>query len=201
MSPSTETEPVARRTVLRGAVSAATAGLAVSAAPSVAAQAAGEPDYGGWFEKTSNYDGTVDKTGQESVTIAVGADGNNGNFAFSPAAVRVDPGTEIVWEWTGNGSLHNVVAEDGRFESELTDEAGFTFEQTLDSTGVYKYACAPHKQMGMKGAVVVGDPATGGLSDARLRELLTIGSGLGLTGVLVTTFALGTHSQTRNHRE
>jgi len=76
----------------------------------------------------------------------------------------VDPGTEIVWEWTGRGSSHNVVDEAGGFESELTAEEGFTYSRTFDSDGMYKYYCQPHRTLGMKGVVIVGTdyPSTGG---------------------------------------
>jgi hypothetical protein len=57
-----------------------------------------------------------------------------------------------------------VAAENGDFESEMVGEAGDTFEQTFDEEGVYKYACTPHKPMGMKGAVVVGTEVSTGSS-------------------------------------
>lgn len=144
-----------------------------------------EPDYGGWFDDVSNYETTVDRTGQQEVTVAVGAEGNNGNLAFNPPAVRVDPGTTVVWEWTGEGGTHNVASEDDSFESEMTNEAGYTFEHTFEAAGVSKYACVPHEQMGMKGAVVV-EAAGGGSSD--LAELVTVGGGVGLFGILVALF-------------
>jgi hypothetical protein len=53
--------------------------------------------------------------------------------------------------------MHNVVGQDGSFESELTDEEGHTFSHTFEEAGVYRYVCGPHEAMGMKGAVVVGD--------------------------------------------
>jgi halocyanin-like protein len=112
-------------------------------------------DFDGWFDDVSNYDGVVDETGSSEVTVEVGAGGNGGGFAFSPAAIRVDSGTTVVWEWTGDGGNHNVSAEDGSFESETVGEAGHTFEHTFEESGTYKYACTPHKAMGMKGAVVV----------------------------------------------
>jgi halocyanin-like protein len=65
-----------------------------------------------------------------------------------PAAVRVDPGTTVVWEWTGNGGGHNVVAENGAFESETTSEAGHTFEYTLEESVIVKYACTPTSRWG-----------------------------------------------------
>jgi halocyanin-like protein len=161
MSPHTE-RTLTRRTVLRGAAGATAASLAAAGATPVAGQQTGEPDYGGWFDNVSNYESTVDRRGESTVTVTVGAEGNNGNYAFGPAAVRVDPGTKVVWEWSGKGNAHNVVAEDGSFESELTGDAGYTFEYTFESTGVYRYACVPHKAMGMKGAVVVGDAGGSG---------------------------------------
>jgi halocyanin-like protein len=94
------------------------------------------------------------------VEIAVGATGNGGNFGFDPVAVRVDPGTEVTWRWTGKGSSHNVVARDGTFESDLYSAKGKTFTYTPSETGVVPYACTPHKAMGMKGALVVGDVST-----------------------------------------
>jgi halocyanin-like protein len=89
------------------------------------------------------------------VTVAVGASGNGGNFAFDPAAVRVSTGTTVVWEWTGQGAQHNVAAEGGGFESDLSSEEGYTFEHTFSETGTYKYVCTPHRTLGMKGVVVV----------------------------------------------
>jgi halocyanin-like protein len=150
-----------RQTAGAAAGTAATLGLA-----STGASAQSGPDYGGWFENTTNFDGTYDFTGQSEVTVAVGAPGNGGDLAFSPAAIRVDPGTTVIWEWTGKGGGHNVVAEDGSFESELTAEAGTTFEHTFESEGTVKYKCVPHETLGMKGAVAVG--GSGGLDPSEL---------------------------------
>jgi halocyanin-like protein len=120
-----------------------------------------EVDLASWFSNVSNFDGVVDERGQSEVTVAVGASGNGGGFAYDPPAVRVDPGTEIVWEWTGEGGRHDVAAEDDSFGSELQGDAGDTFSHTFESEGITTYACTPHKTMGMKGAVVVGDVDTG----------------------------------------
>ncbi|SFR85113.1 halocyanin domain-containing protein [Halomicrobium zhouii] len=118
------------------------------------------PGFDGYLDNADNYDGLVDETGSGNVTVEVGSQANGGNFGFGPAAIRVDPGTTVTWEWVAGS--HNVEAEDGSFESELTDEQGFTFDQTFEEEGVVKYFCMPHKSMGMKGVVVVGDPALGG---------------------------------------
>jgi len=148
-----------RRDFVRVAGGSAAVGAAATAATPAAAQAS----FGGWMSDVGNYSEVVDKTGQSEVAITVGAQGNGGNFAFGPAAVQVDPGTKIIWEWNGEGGQHNVVAEEGgEFESELVAEAGFTFEQTFDSEGVIKYFCQPHRALGMKGVVVVGAMPGGG---------------------------------------
>ena len=118
-------------------------------------------DFGGWLSDTSNYDGTTaDLRGNGSVTIDVGAQANGGGFGFAPPAVWVDPGTEVTWEWTGDGGNHNVVAESGGdFRSgDATSEEGTTFSRTFESAGIVTYYCNPHRSMGMKGAIVVGDP-------------------------------------------
>ena len=96
----------------------------------------------------------VDETGSSSVTISVGA-GDDG-LAFDPVAVRVDSGTEITWEWTGNGGSHNVNVQEGPtdFSSETVGEEGHTFSQTVES-GNYMYQCDPHSTLGMHGAVIV----------------------------------------------
>ena len=70
--------------------------------------------------------------------------------------VRITPGTRVVWEWLGRGGSHNVVGENRSFSSGVpVAEAGTTFSQTFTESGVVTYACVPHKEMGMRGAVVV----------------------------------------------
>lgn len=109
-----------------------------------------------YLNETDNYDGTIqDETDSDSVTVNVGAEGNGGAYAFAPPAIRVASGTTVRWVWTGNGGSHNVVHEQGEFESETTVEEGYEFEYTFDSTGVYRYYCAPHLNFDMRGAVVV----------------------------------------------
>jgi len=134
-----------------------TGGAAAAVGGTTGTAAAQEgPSYDGWFDDTSNFDGTYDYTGQDQVTVWVGTSGNGGNLAFGPAAIRVDPGTEVVWEWTGKGTPHNVVDNEGNFESDMYSQAGETYSWAFESEGTYKYFCAPHESMGMKGAVVVG---------------------------------------------
>lgn len=161
MSQSTDdSEAVSRRTFVR-----AGAGAAVAAAGFPLATGTARADYGGWLDGVDGYEGTVDYTGQDEVTVTVGA---GKGLSFGPVAILVDPGTTVVWEWSGQGGQHNVVDQDGAFESELTGEEGHTFEHAFESEGTFKYFCNPHKAVGMKGVVAVGstdddlvDPAGG----------------------------------------
>jgi len=147
-----ETPNCDRRTLLR-------ASLGVAAATAATKPAAAQEDpYNGWFDDVGNYEGTVDYSGEDTVEVMVGT-GDQGLF-FEPPAIQVDPGTTVVWEWTGEGGEHNVVEEDGVFESERTAEAGHTFEHTFeegDEGEVFRYVCTPHEALGMLGAVAVGD--------------------------------------------
>ncbi|MFB6131426.1 MAG: halocyanin domain-containing protein [Salinigranum sp.] len=154
---------VTRRTLLR---TAAGAGIAASAGFAGVGAAQSGPDYGGWFDGVGNYDGnTVDLTGNEQVTVTVGADGNGGTFAFSPPAIRIDPGTTVTFDWVSD--THTVSVEnqpDGaNWEGHDTiEDTGFTYKNTFQTKGIYEYYCIPHRSLGMKGAIVVG--GSGGVS-------------------------------------
>ena len=155
----------------RGFLRAATAGAAGSAAVGTAAAqennssggsgGSGQgqpPDFGGWLSDVGNYGGSVtDMRGQEEVTVEVGVQGNGGPNAFAPPAIHVDVGTTVKFEWTGDG-VHNVVEDGGGYSSGSTvGAAGVNFEHTYEESGISKYYCNPHRSVGMKGAVVVGD--------------------------------------------
>jgi halocyanin-like protein len=143
-------------------LTAAAGAAALGAAGTVGAQS--EPDYDGWFDDVDNYDGTADMRGQDTVEITVGAEGNGGAFAFDPPAVMVNPGTEVVWTWTGEGGGHNVVSDgDGPLDSgDPVSSGDTTYSHTFEEAGTYRYVCTPHQSLGMKGAVVVrsGSPST-----------------------------------------
>ncbi|MGM0447114.1 MAG: halocyanin domain-containing protein [Methanobacteriota archaeon] len=104
------------------------------------------------------YEGTImDLTGEDEVTVEVGT-GDVG-YAFSPAAIRIDAGTTVVWEWTGEGGGHNVESVEGSesdFDNgETIAEEGYTFEQSFDNAGIQLYQCTPHQANGMLGAIEV----------------------------------------------
>lgn len=146
---------VSRRELLCGVAGAATA---TAASTGASAQAAGErPEFGDWLDGVDG--GYEDARGRDEVTVAVGASGNDGNFAFSPAGLWVDPETTVRWEWTGEGGVHNVHAVSGaEFTSgDPVDEPGVHFTHTFGEGGIVEYQCDPHTSLGMRGAVAVGD--------------------------------------------
>jgi len=161
-----------RREFVRTAGGATGAVATLSAAGPAAAQEEGgdgggdggsetAPDYGGYLDPVSNFAGpgsTVDATGQDTVTVEVGVQANGGAYGFGPAAVHVDNGATVEFEWTGEGGGHNVVSQgDGPLDSgNSVANAGVNYEHTFDSDGVYNYYCSPHQGLNMKGSVVVG---------------------------------------------
>lgn len=105
--------------------------------------------------ETENYDGTVeDFTGEDEVTVQVASE-DEPQFVFDPPAIRIDAGTTVIWEWSGQAGAHNVVEVDGAFGSEIYDEAGTTFSHTFEESGTYLYICEPHAALGQNGAIVV----------------------------------------------
>jgi len=118
----------------------------------------GQPDFGDWFEDVGNYNGeVVDLRGEADPQVSVGVEANGGAFGFGPLAVHVENGATLTWTWTGEGCPHNVVEQEGVFDSgEPGCEPVGPFEYTFEEDGIYRYICEPHEQLGMKGAVVVG---------------------------------------------
>ena len=137
--------------VSRRAAIAAGGGLVVSLAGCL--ESTDEGPYDGYLASANNFEDVADRTDADEVRVEVGAGPQS--LAFGPAAVRVSPGTTVVWEWTGKGGRHNVVEENGSFESPLYVSPGRTFEQTFEESGVVKYLCAPHQEQGMLGVVEV----------------------------------------------
>lgn len=147
-----------RRELLRTAGGATAAATAATASSGVASAQEVQPE----LSYISNADGGYeDHRGESEVTVEVGASGNGGNLAFSPAGIWIDPGTTVIWEWTGEGGGHNVEAVDGPagLSSETVSEAGFTYEFTFteDHTGITNYECTPHASLSMLGSVAVGE--------------------------------------------
>lgn len=104
------------------------------------------------------YDGSIDdRTGEDEVVVDVG--GGSDGLAFDPAALRIDAGATVRWEWTGEGGAHNVVSDEesaSEFDSgDAVDDADEVFEQSFDDDGIQLYVCTPHRSVGMLGAIDV----------------------------------------------
>ncbi|POG57364.1 halocyanin domain-containing protein [Haloferax marisrubri] len=176
----------------RAFLGAAAGGAAVAATSGTAAAQTEEPDFGGHLDGIDG--GYEDLRGQSEVTIEVGAEGNGGALAFSPAGVWIDAGTTVTWEWTGEGGGHNVVASEGASldSGAAVSEAGSTYEYTFEEgdAGITKYHCVPHEALGMLGAVAVGSDvptvSTGGGGGSSLPQVPDSAKSLGVA----TTFAM-----------
>jgi halocyanin-like protein len=114
---------------------------------------------------TTNYDGSlIDLTGEDTVTVDVGAEGNTGNFAFGPPGIVISAGTEVEWSWTGEGNPHNVEAipeeqlgeSDYTFSSgEAVGGSGVQYSRSFEDPGIALYHCEPHLSLGMKGGIAI----------------------------------------------
>ena len=142
-------------------------------------------DFDGWLDDTDNYRGVADERGRDEVTVRVGAEGNGGAFAFEPAAVRIDPGTTVVWEWVSGDAAYDVVDETLGYASEQASTPGHTFAMRFDGRGESRYDCTNHSDQGMRGVVVVGDGPQ--------EHLTTQGTlaAVSVAGAAVTPLALG----------
>ncbi|WP_058367230.1 plastocyanin/azurin family copper-binding protein [Haloparvum sedimenti] len=191
-----------RRDFMRTAGGATAAAAATSAAAGTAAAQEVQPDWPSAVE--GNVNSYQDARGQDEVTVSVGA---GDGLAFDPTKIWVDPGTTIVWEWTGSGGDHNVHAVDGpaSFESEIVGDEGFTFEYevTEEDAGITHYQCDPHQQTGMHAGLAVGEDVptveVGGPSNGWPEDVHDIGvplhphwvglvSGVGISLTIVFTF-------------
>lgn len=106
------------------------------------------------LDGATNYDGTVaDLTGQSEVVVEVGDPEGGTDYRFDPAAAEVDRGTTVTWEWI-DSDPHSVTQTDGdAFDSGVEEET--EFEYTPSETGLVRYHCIPHRDLGMRGALRV----------------------------------------------
>ena len=76
------------------------------------------------------------------------------DFAFSPAQVRVRPGTRVTWVNCGavGSEAHTSTADANSWNSPLL-AAGATYTREFAAAGAFAYHCQPHP--GMKGTVTV----------------------------------------------
>ncbi|EMA29627.1 halocyanin-like protein [Haloarcula japonica DSM 6131] len=116
-----------------------------------------------WLDDANGYDGEPRRLGpQTRPTVMVGEE-MDGGLAFDPPVIEVPPGTLVRWDWTGHGGQQNVVALDGPFDSGRTNaQPGTGYRYFFEETGEYRYVSEPHRDDGMKGAIIVKEPPSSG---------------------------------------
>ena len=206
MTRHTDTTSTTRRGFVRAGLAGATATGALSVGAGGAAAA-----YDGWLDDVDNYDGTHDYRGEEVVHVDVGA---GMGLSFDPAAILIDEGTTVVWEWTGEGGEHNVAERNDAFESDLAATAGHTFEHTFDDVeegDTFEYVCTPHEAVDMKGVVAIGDvddtlvETGGGGGDGASRERTpedfgALALAFGFAGALLVPLFYAGHKKAKRNR-
>jgi halocyanin-like protein len=153
-------DDVTRRAFMRTAGGAT---VAAGAATATAGTAAAQEEQPVWPSGASsgNVGSYQDARGQGEVTVSVGA-GDSG-LAFDPTLLWVDPGTTIIYEWTGAGGAHNVQTVEGGGPASLDSgdpvgEEGYTYEYETseEDAGITHYHCVPHTAVGMHAGLAVG---------------------------------------------
>jgi plastocyanin len=145
----------------------------------------GELDVEPWMVGANGFDRLVDRRGTDEVTVEVGA-GSDGR-ALDPAAVVVDRGTTITWDWVEGSGSHYIV---DRLRTAAPPEsvpdprpAPYSESETLDMVGMTRYACYAHHEEGMIGAVVVAEsPDRYAFTEAACDSSLPDGDGVGHVG-------------------
>ncbi len=80
------------------------------------------------------------------------------NFAFSPSTITVKKGDKVRINFQSTGFNHDFVLDEFNVKTAvLTPGNSQTIEFTADKTGQFEYYCSvgTHRQMGMKGTLVV----------------------------------------------
>ncbi|MFB6179741.1 MAG: plastocyanin/azurin family copper-binding protein [Halorientalis sp.] len=153
----------------------ATGGAAVLGATGVAT--ASEPN-----ASTSNQTANGTSSGTNSSSSGASASGGgethtvgmyskNGDVYFDPVGLHVKPGDTVEWVIKSGGhsvtsytkdnpqcSTRCIPKKASSFNSGILKGEGKTFEHTFTVEGTYDYYCIPHKQLGMVGRIVCGDP-------------------------------------------
>ena len=87
-------------------------------------------------------------------TFTITAEG----ISMNPLVVSIQPGDTV--SWTGM-NVHNTMSVDALLppDSEGWESTiGEDFQHTFIDEGIYIYQCKPHSNLGMGGAIIVGEP-------------------------------------------
>ena len=77
---------------------------------------------------------------------------SNGQYAFTPAAITIAKGSQVVWRDNSDAS-HTITSNNGAFASSGTIGQGQTFSTTFATAGTFSYHCSIHPYM--KGTITV----------------------------------------------
>ncbi|MFB6184900.1 MAG: plastocyanin/azurin family copper-binding protein [Haloarculaceae archaeon] len=115
--------------------------------------------------------GTAAATSDSGTTHTVSMVTDGGDYYFDPIGLHVQPGdtVEFVVESGGHSatsySTDNPGASTRRipegaksFNSGVLKNEDASFTHTFETNGTYDYYCIPHKQLGMVGRIVCGEP-------------------------------------------
>lgn len=85
--------------------------------------------------------------------------------SFEPADLTIQVGDTVTWTNTNTSNSHNVVANDGSFNSGAPRNGSWTFSHTFDTPGDFRYFCQPHGSAAGFGMAAVIRVTGGGTSD------------------------------------
>lgn len=101
--------------------------------------------------------------GGEPTTHEVAMITEGSDFIFDPIGLHIQPGDTVTWVL--ESGTHTSTAYEDRipegaeaWDSGNMSQEGAEFSHTFEQEGTYDYYCTPHKQLGMIGRIVVGEP-------------------------------------------
>lgn len=146
--------PDRRQVLLAGGATLAALAGCIDTGPDVDPDAPPEEQISQHLDGANGDSDIVDRTDEADIRIENG-DGDDGDgYAFHPAAVRIDAGATVTWEWV-DGSAHSVTHDNGdEFDSGTLSGAGTTWDRTFEEAGLYLYVCQPHER-NQRGALLV----------------------------------------------
>lgn len=96
----------------------------------------------------------VSNTTISAETFTITAEG----ISMNPLVVSIQPGDTV--SWTGM-NVHNTMSVDALLPPDSVgweSTIGEDFQHTFIDEGIYIYQCKPHSNLGMGGAIIVGEP-------------------------------------------
>lgn len=87
------------------------------------------------------------------------------DFVFEPNDITIQVGDTVVWNNNNTINSHNVIANDGSFNSGAPKNGSWTFSHTFETPGDFRYFCQPHGSAVGFGMVGIVRVTGGGSSD------------------------------------